>query len=96
MWIVALGIYLAGINLLAVIVTLRDKAAAQKRRRRTPEATLLWIAALGGALAMYITMKAARHKTRKMKFMVGVPIALISHIAVAALWWCGANGMIGL
>ena len=35
-------------------------------------------------------------KDKPNKFMVGVPIALISHIALAALCWCGANGMIGL
>ncbi len=71
----------------AVAVTVWDKRAAKKRRRRVPEARLLAIAALGGVGAMYITMKLIRHKTKKPKFMVGLPMIWMLHIAAAIALW---------
>ncbi len=76
------------ISLVSVIVTAADKSAARHGRRRVPERTLLLLAALGGAVAMYITMHLIRHKTRKAKFMVGIPAILAAELAVvAAIWW---------
>lgn len=75
-------IYLAVISLIAVIVTCYDKIAAKKRpKHRTPEATLLFISMLGGSVAMYITMQLIRHKTKHMKFMVGIPVIIALQIA---------------
>lgn len=88
------GIYLLLVNLTAVGFTLRDKHAARHGRRRTPEATLLWIAAFGGALGMLLTMYAVRHKTRKPKFAVGVPLLLLTHIALAVAVWLWQSGLL--
>lgn len=71
----------------AIVVTVWDKHAAKKRRRRVPEARLLAIAALGGVGAMYITMTLIRHKTKKPKFMVGLPMIWMLHIAAAVALW---------
>ena len=60
-----IAICLAAISLLAVILTVRDKRAAQKRKWRVRESTLLLIAALGGSVAMLLTMQIIRHKTRE-------------------------------
>lgn len=46
----------------SVIITVYDKIVAIKAVR-IPERTLMTFAALGGAAAMYVTMKAIRHKT---------------------------------
>lgn len=81
-------IYLAVISIIAIIVTCYDKVAATKRpRHRTPEATLLLISALGGSVAMFITMQIIRHKTKHAKFMIGIPVIILLQIAaiVAAL-----------
>ena len=81
-------IYLAVISIIAIIVTCYDKVAATKRpRHRTPEATLLLISALGGSVAMFITMQIIRHKTKHAKFMIGIPVIMLLQIAaiVAAL-----------
>lgn len=82
-------IYFAAISLIAVIYTVYDKIAAKKRPgRRTPEATLLFISLLGGSVAMFITMKLIRHKTKHKKFMLGIPfIILLQLAAVAAVWY---------
>lgn len=78
------------ISFVAIVVTIRDKRAAKVGRRRTPEATLLWIGFFGGAVAMLATMKLIRHKTRKAKFMVGLPLIIVLHllmIGVLLVWY---------
>ena len=75
-------IYVAAISIIAIIVTCYDKIAATKRpKHRTPEATLLFISMLGGSVAMYITMQLIRHKTKHMKFMIGIPVIILVQVA---------------
>lgn len=75
----AVLIWLAGISLVSVVVTIIDKLRAQRQNgaRRVPENTLMLLAALGGAASMLITMLMIRHKTRHVKFMLGLPIILV-------------------
>lgn len=82
-----LAIYLILVNLIAVIVTIYDKLCAVKRRWRVKESTLLLLSALGGGISMYITMLLIRHKTRHIKFMLGIPFILIIQIIIAFLIW---------
>lgn len=71
---------------LALLFSCYDKAASQKKgHRRVPEKTLLWIAALGGALVMYLTMRLIRHKTLHKKFMIGLPLLIILHLGLFSL-----------
>ena len=83
-------LWLIIISVTAVAVTVWDKHAAKARLRRIPEATLLWIAFFGGAAAMLATMQIIRHKTRKLKFMIGLPLMLVLHILLTGvlLIWC--------
>ena len=69
--------YLIIISIIAVIVTIKDKVSAKIDARRTPEKTLLIISALGGSCAMLLTMLLIKHKTRHIKFMLGIPLMLI-------------------
>lgn len=82
-----LAIYLIVINLIAVIVTIYDKLCAVRRRWRVKECTLLLLSALGGGISMYITMLLIRHKTRHIKFMLGIPLILIVQLIIAFLIW---------
>ena len=76
-------IYLLIINIAAAAVTCRDKKLAKlSGARRIPEKTLFMLAALGGAPAMYITMKKIRHKTKHKRFMAGIPLIMICHLAL--------------
>jgi len=72
--------YILVINIVAVFLTVSDKKKAQKNRWRVPEATLLLVSALGGSVAMYITMKKIRHKTKHAKFMIGIPVIMICQV----------------
>ena len=81
-------IYLAVISLVSVITTAWDKFCAKRNMWRVPEKTLIIMSILGGSVAMYITMKMIRHKTKHPKFMVGIPVIIILQIAaVAAVWY---------
>ena len=74
-------IYVVVISIIAVIVTCYDKIAAKKLPgHRTPEATLLFISALGGSVAMFITMQLIRHKTQHKKFMIGIPVIFVLQV----------------
>lgn len=77
--------YLLLINFVAVIVTIYDKRAAIRDRWRVSEFTLLLISALGGAPMMYLTMRLIRHKTRKMKFMIGIPVIFFFELIAVLL-----------
>ena len=74
--------YIAIISILAIIVTIKDKICAKLDKSRTPEKKLMLISALGGSLAMLLTMFLIRHKTRHMKFMIGIPVMLTLQIII--------------
>ena len=83
-----IAVYLSVISLLAVILTLWDKRAAQKNKWRVKESTLLIVSALGGSVAMLLTMRIVRHKTQHKKFMIGIPVTFVLQIAAALfVWW---------
>ncbi|WP_445298364.1 DUF1294 domain-containing protein [Exiguobacterium sp. FSL W8-0210] len=76
---IILGYYLL-LTLIGFVSMWQDKHRAQQHAYRTPEATLLTIAFLGGALGSWIGMYTVRHKTRKAKFQWLVPIAAVLHL----------------
>ena len=74
--------YLLIISVVSLAVTVYDKWAAVKRpQERTRESTLLLLSALGGSAAMLLTMLGIRHKTKHLKFMLGIPIIMVLQIA---------------
>lgn len=73
--------YVLVISLISIIITIHDKRIAGTGKRRVPEATLLMWSALGGSVAMYLTMHAIRHKTKHKKFMIGIPLIIILQAA---------------
>lgn len=80
--IIALA-YIAIISLISIIVCVYDKVISKKNRveLRIPEAVLLLFSALGGSVAMFVTMLLIRHKTKHVKFMLGIPIIMILQAA---------------
>lgn len=83
---IALCVYVAIISVISVIVCVYDKIAAKvAQRHRTREATLMLLSALGGSVAMYITMLIIRHKTKHVKFMLGIPAIMAVQAALIVL-----------
>ena len=85
--IIPLIIYLAVISIVSVIVTVYDKTAAKvATKHRTRESTLLLLSLIGGSVAMFVTMLLIRHKTKHLKFMLGIPaIIIVQAAAIFAL-----------
>ena len=79
--------YIAIISLISVIVCIYDKKISKKNRveLRTPEKTLMLLSALGGSVAMFITMQIIRHKTKHVKFMLGIPLIIIVQVGIVFL-----------
>lgn len=81
-------IYESLISLISILVCIYDKWAAKHRpQNRTREATLLWLSALGGSIAMLITMLLIRHKTQHKKFMVEIPLIILLQIVAIACFY---------
>ena len=78
-------IYLLIINALGFLLMLADKRKAQKKLWRIPEATLLTVTAIGGSIGSLAGMYTFRHKTKHLKFTLGIPAILIAQIAAILL-----------
>ena len=72
--------YLVLVNAAALALMLTDKKKARRGAWRIPEATLLGIAVLGGSIGAIAGMYLFRHKTRHMKFSLGLPLILAVQI----------------
>lgn len=78
--------YLSVINFITWVVYGLDKGRARAGKWRIPEKTLLLLALAGGSAGALAGMLLFRHKTRKAKFFVGVPVMFVAHcVLVAAL-----------
>ena len=77
--------YLLIINALGFLLMLVDKWKARKNRWRVRESTLLLIAALGGSVGSLAGMYLFRHKTRHLKFTLGIPLILAAQCIAAVL-----------
>lgn len=80
-------IYIAAVSVISFFVCVYDKIAAKKfTKHRTRESTLLWLSALGGSFVMFFTMVAIRHKTKHVKFMLGIPLIITLQVIALAVY----------
>lgn len=76
-------IYLGIVGIIGIILMVYDKIAAKTlKRHRVPEAVLMLVGIIGGALPMYIVMQIIRHKTKTHKFSVGFPLIILVQAAL--------------
>ena len=68
------GLYFIVINLLTFLLYGLDKYKAIRQEWRIPERVLLLMAFVGGAFGALSAMRIFRHKTRKGRFKLMVPI----------------------
>lgn len=68
------------INLIAFCSMGRDKRRARNGEWRIPEATLFLQALLGGSIGSILGMAFFHHKTRKLKFRIGMPLILLVQV----------------
>ena len=90
-WLILFG-YIAVISLISIIVCVYDKKISKRNnvKLRIPEKSLFLWSAAGGSLAMFITMKLIRHKTKHVSFMIGIPAIFVLQVAlIVALAYFG-------
>lgn len=73
-------IYLVIVNIIGFLAMYIDKQKAKKGSWRIQEKTLILITAFGGGIGTLTGMYLFRHKTKKLKFTIGIPVILISEI----------------
>lgn len=84
-------IYLLLVNILAFIMygidkkkaaAGKDKKTGRSVKRRIPEAELLGVAFAGGGIGAYTAMFVFHHKTKRIKFLAGVPICFLLDVLI--------------
>ena len=70
-------IYLVIINLAAFFIFGIDKRRAIKNRWRIAESTLFLLALIGGSIGAEAGMYVFHHKTRHLRFVIGIPLIFI-------------------
>ncbi len=77
--------YLIAVNVITWIIYGLDKWKARNGKQRIEERTLLLFTAAGGSAGAIAGMLMFRHKTRKAKFVVAVPVMLVVHCVLVGL-----------
>jgi len=78
-------LYILGVNVITFILMRIDKKKAIEQQYRIPERTFWFLSILGGAIGSYLGMKAFRHKTKHVSFMVGMPILIFVNVIIFGL-----------
>jgi uncharacterized membrane protein YsdA (DUF1294 family) len=78
-----IAIYWIILSIISCTVTITDKYRAKSGKWRIRESTLFVLAILGGSAVMLLTMLLIRHKTKHVKFMLGIPVIMVLQAALA-------------
>ena len=90
--LLAVGIFLLTINLVAFFVMYLDKVRSRKKgAERIPEGLMFFSAAAFGSIGVFLGMFVFHHKTAKWYFLVGIPLLIAQNSAtlffVYNLWF---------
>ena len=77
--------YLIAINVFTFSLMGVDKNLARNRQWRVSECALFLGSLLGGSAGTWLGMYLFRHKTRKKRFVIGIPVILLIQSAIL-LW----------
>lgn len=78
-------IYLGAMSFITLIAFITDKIKAVNGAWRIPEAVLLGLSFVGGAVGGYLGMFVSWHKVRKWYFHAVEIISIVIHVAIAVL-----------
>lgn len=73
-------IYLVLINIIGFLSMYIDKKKSISHKWRISEKSLILIAVLGGGIGSLIGMRSFRHKTKHLKFTLGIPLIIIIEV----------------
>ncbi len=75
--------YLIAINILSFVLMGLDKSKARRGAWRVPEKTLFLAAVVGGSVGAIAGMYVFRHKTKHLRFVIGLPVILLLQLLAA-------------
>lgn len=75
--------YFIIINIISFVTMYIDKERARTHKWRIPEGRLFLFATVFGSIGVLAGMRVFRHKTKHMKFVIGIPCILIIQIIIA-------------
>ena len=78
-------LYIILINIAAFFLMAFDKRAARRHRGRIPEKNLFAAALAGGSIGAMIGMFLFRHKTRRLHFLIGMPLIFVIQLLLIVL-----------
>ncbi len=87
-------LYFIILNLVGLAVMAIDKIRAMEHRFRIPESVLLIIAVIGGSIGSMVGMFLFRHKIRKPKFRIGLPLIIVLQILLLVILFTTAKDVI--
>ncbi len=82
---IVLAAYVVLINLIGLALMGTDKRRARRHQRRIPERVLFLTAIFFGSVGILTGMYLFRHKTRKLRFSIGIPVILVLQLIAASL-----------
>lgn len=77
--------YILVINIFSLIIMYIDKNNARKHAWRVAETSLISLGLLGGSIGLLIGMYLLRHKTKHLKFTLGIPMTLLVNLLLYVL-----------
>lgn len=77
--------YLIAVNVLSFVLMALDKSKARRGAWRIPEKVLFLSAVIGGSVGALLGMFAFRHKTKHLRFVLGLPVILLLQLTAALL-----------
>ncbi len=78
----AIYIYLTIVNIAAFIIMGIDKYKAHRHKWRISERSIFTVGLIGGGLGVLFGMGVFHHKTKHLKFILGIPAEVILNIAL--------------
>ena len=72
--------YFLIINLFSFTLMGLDKHKAIKQRYRISELSFFMLAVLGGSIGILLAMMIFHHKTKKLNFVLGIPLILVIQV----------------
>jgi len=73
-------------NFIAFLIMMMDKIKSQNAgAERISEGTLFFLATVFGSVGVYLGMFTFRHKTKKLIFLIGIPLLMIQNAALVYL-----------
>lgn len=85
-WLPLFAVWVVIASVVALVAHGRDKRAAIRGRRRTPEARLHLYELLGGWPGALLGMSLFRHKTRKASYLAVTAMIVVAWLA-AGIWF---------